>query len=39
VEHDSGRRHDAETTRRPALSIGGETDNAQISAWAAWMAR
>jgi hypothetical protein len=42
VEYDTGRRHDAETTRRSALSIGTETDNAEISAWAhemrAWMA-
>lgn len=35
-------RHDAETTRRAALSLGAETDNAEISGWAhemrAWMA-
>jgi tetratricopeptide (TPR) repeat protein len=42
VEYDSGRRNEAETTRRAALSLGTETDNALISAWAhemrAWMA-
>ena len=42
VEYDSGLRHEAETTRRAALSMGVETDNAEISAWAhevrAWMA-
>lgn len=42
VEYDTGRRHDAETTRRAALSLGAETDHAEISAWAhemrAWMA-
>jgi hypothetical protein len=42
VEYDTGRRHDAETTRRSALSIGKEADNAEVSAWAheirAWMA-
>jgi len=42
VEYDSGLRHDAETTRRSALSMGKDTDNAEISAWAhevrAWMA-
>src|ERR1700734_2355148 len=42
VEHDIGRRHDAETTRRAALSLGAETDHAEITAWAheirAWMA-
>jgi transcriptional regulator with XRE-family HTH domain len=42
VEYDSGRRNEAETTRRAALSLGTETDNAVISAWAhemrAWMA-
>jgi hypothetical protein len=42
VEYDSGRRHDAETTRRAALSLGAETDHAEITAWAheirAWMA-
>jgi tetratricopeptide (TPR) repeat protein len=42
VEYDSGLRHEAETTRRAALSMGTETDNAEISAWAhevrAWMA-
>ena len=42
VEYDSGRRHDAETTRRAALSLGDETDHAEITAWAhemrAWMA-
>jgi hypothetical protein len=42
VEYDTGRRHEAETTRRSALSIGNETDNAEVSAWAheirAWMA-
>ena len=42
VEYDSGRRNEAETTRRAALSLGTETDNAVITAWAhemrAWMA-
>jgi transcriptional regulator with XRE-family HTH domain len=42
VEYDSGRRNEAETTRRAALSLGAETDNAVITAWAhemrAWMA-
>ena len=42
VEYDTGRRHDAETTRRAALSLGTETDHAEITAWAhemrAWMA-
>jgi tetratricopeptide (TPR) repeat protein len=42
IEYDSGLRHKAETTRRAALSMGVETDNAEISAWAhevrAWMA-
>jgi transcriptional regulator with XRE-family HTH domain len=42
VEYDSGMRQQAETTRRAALSLGTETDNAEISAWAhemrAWMA-
>jgi transcriptional regulator with XRE-family HTH domain len=42
VEYDSGLRHQAETTRRAALSMGTETDNTEISAWAheirAWMA-
>ena len=42
VEYDTGRRHDAETTRRAALSLGAETEHAEISAWAhemrAWMA-
>jgi tetratricopeptide (TPR) repeat protein len=42
VEYDTGRRHDAETTRRAALSLGAETDQAEITAWAhemrAWMA-
>ena len=42
VEYDTGLRHDAETTRRSALSIGKEADNAELSAWAheirAWMA-
>ncbi|HTX84181.1 MAG TPA: hypothetical protein VME44_18505 [Streptosporangiaceae bacterium] len=41
-EYDSGLRHEAETTRRAALSMGTETDSAEISAWAhevrAWMA-
>src|SRR5258708_4398484 len=41
VEYDSGRRHEAEITRRAALSIRTETDNAEINAWApegpAWM--
>jgi hypothetical protein len=32
VKHDTGLRHDAETTRRAALSIGTETGNAEISA-------
>jgi hypothetical protein len=42
VEYDIGRRHDAETTRRAALSLGAETEHPEISAWAhemrAWMA-
>jgi transcriptional regulator with XRE-family HTH domain len=42
VEYDTGLRHEAEVTRRAALSIGTETDHAEISAWAheirAWMA-
>ncbi len=42
VEYDNGMRQQAETTRRAALSLGTETDNAEISAWAhemrAWMA-
>jgi tetratricopeptide (TPR) repeat protein len=42
VEYDDGKRHDAETTRRAALSLGTETDNAEVSGWAhemrAWMA-
>jgi tetratricopeptide (TPR) repeat protein len=42
VEYDSGMRQQAETTRRAALSLGTETDNAEITAWAqemrAWMA-
>jgi hypothetical protein len=42
VEYDSGSRQEAETTRRAALSLGTETENAEITAWAqemrAWMA-
>jgi transcriptional regulator with XRE-family HTH domain len=42
VEYDAGRRHDAETTRRAALSLGAEADHSEISAWAyemrAWFA-
>lgn len=34
VEYAIGLRHDAETTRRSALSIGAETDNAGVSACA-----
>ena len=42
VEYDSGSRQEAETTRRAALSLGTDTENAEITAWAqemrAWMA-
>ena len=42
VEYDMGKRQEAETTRRAALSLGAETENSEISGWAhemrAWMA-
>lgn len=42
VEYDTGKRQEAETTRRAALSLGTETENSEISGWAhemrAWMA-
>lgn len=42
VEYDTGDRHAAETTRRAALSLAGEAENAEVSGWAhemrAWFA-
>ncbi|MFI5806552.1 XRE family transcriptional regulator [Streptomyces sp. NPDC051561] len=42
VEYDSGDRHAAESTRRAALSLAGESDHAEIAGWAhemrAWFA-
>jgi hypothetical protein len=42
VEHDTGNRSAAETTRQAALSLGTEAEHAEIQAWAheirAWMA-
>jgi hypothetical protein len=34
VEHDTGNRHAAETTRQAALSLGTEADHGEIIAWA-----
>jgi tetratricopeptide (TPR) repeat protein len=42
VEYDTGDRHAAETTRRAALSLAAEADNAEVSGWGhemrAWFA-
>ncbi|MFI1095112.1 XRE family transcriptional regulator [Streptomyces sp. NPDC020917] len=42
VEYDTGNRHAAETTRRAALSLAGEAENAEVTGWAhemrAWFA-
>jgi tetratricopeptide (TPR) repeat protein len=42
VEYDSGNRHAAETTRRAALSLASEAENAEVTGWAhemrAWFA-